>query len=178
MNNKNILYTGFGILERIKHTVIIPIREVTIEEVLENMAGIDKTYCNTVAEYEEFKQWAIENKFKTPMGDTIDFTWHMYNFDSPIEDLQEQIDNGYDITVMNTSFHLDYYLIKYCPIKFVQDRMREVYRKETIESILNGTSPVDTFNRDSIAGTKVKCCLLYTSPSPRDPKTSRMPSSA
>ena len=23
-----------------------------------------------------------------------------------------------------------------------------------------------------------KCCLLYTSPSPRDPKTSRMPSSA
>ena len=24
----------------------------------------------------------------------------------------------------------------------------------------------------------VKCCLLYTSPSPRDPKISRMPSSA
>ena len=34
MNNKNILYTEFGILERIKHIVIIPIREVTIEEVL------------------------------------------------------------------------------------------------------------------------------------------------
>lgn len=31
---KNILYTGFGILERIKRTVIISIREVTIEEVL------------------------------------------------------------------------------------------------------------------------------------------------
>ncbi len=121
------------------------------------MAGIDKTYCNTVAEYEEFKQWAIENKFKTPMGETIDFTCHMYNIDSSIEDLQEQVDNGYDITVINTSFHLDYYLIKYCPIKFIQDRMREVYRKETIESILNGTSTVDTFNRDSIAGTKVKC---------------------
>lgn len=28
------LKTGFGILERIKHTVIIPIKEVTIEEVL------------------------------------------------------------------------------------------------------------------------------------------------
>ena len=26
--------------------------------------------------------------------------------------------------------------------------------------------------------TPVKACLLYTSPSPRDPKTSRMPSSA
>jgi hypothetical protein len=91
------------------------------------------------------------------MGETIDFTYHMYNFDSPIEDLQEQIDKGYDITVMNTSMHLDYYLIKYCPIKFVQDRMREVYRKETIESILNGNSPFDNFNRELIAGTKVKC---------------------
>ena len=29
-----------------------------------------------------------------------------------------------------------------------------------------------------IAGGPEKCCLLYTSPSPRDPKTSRMPSSA
>ena len=27
-------------------------------------------------------------------------------------------------------------------------------------------------------GTKYIVCLLYTSPSPRDPKTSRMPSSA
>jgi hypothetical protein len=35
--------------------------------------------------------------------------------------------------------------------------MREVYRKETIESILNGTSEFDTFNRDSIAGIKIKC---------------------
>lgn len=31
---KNILYTGFGILKRVESTVIIPIREVTIEEVL------------------------------------------------------------------------------------------------------------------------------------------------
>ena len=28
------LKTGFGILKRIKHTIIIPIREVTIEEFL------------------------------------------------------------------------------------------------------------------------------------------------
>ena len=30
----------------------------------------------------------------------------------------------------------------------------------------------------SACGGKGSCCLLYTSPSPRDPKTSRMPSSA
>ena len=28
------------------------------------------------------------------------------------------------------------------------------------------------------AATRLRACLLYTSPSPRDPKTSRMPSSA
>ena len=31
---------------------------------------------------------------------------------------------------------------------------------------------------DSLVGRLVMVCLLYTSPSPRDPKTSRMPSSA
>jgi hypothetical protein len=121
------------------------------------MAGIDKTYCNSVAEHEEFKQWAIKNKFKTPMGETVDLTCCMYNFDTPIEDLQEQIDNGYDITVMNTSVVEDYYLIKYCDIPFVQSRMKSVYSEEYYESIKNGTSEFDTFNRDSVAGTKVKC---------------------
>ena len=33
--------------------------------------------------------------------------------------------------------------------------------------------------KDTAAGASgIACCLLYTSPSPRDPKTSRMPSSA
>ena len=32
--------------------------------------------------------------------------------------------------------------------------------------------------KSAYAKTKDKACLLYTSPSPRDPKTSRMPSSA
>jgi hypothetical protein len=33
---------GFGILERIKQTVIIPIREVTIEEILEWLTDTKK----------------------------------------------------------------------------------------------------------------------------------------
>ena len=31
---------------------------------------------------------------------------------------------------------------------------------------------------ESLKGSAIDPCLLYTSPSPRDPKTSRMPSSA
>lgn len=37
------LKTGFGILERIKQTVIIPIREVTIEEILEWLTDTKKS---------------------------------------------------------------------------------------------------------------------------------------
>ena len=32
--------------------------------------------------------------------------------------------------------------------------------------------------KSNIRSDEIRCCLLYTSPSPRDPKTSRMPSSA
>lgn len=38
-----ILKTGFGILERIKRTTIIPIREVTIEEILEWLIDMHKS---------------------------------------------------------------------------------------------------------------------------------------
>ena len=42
-------------------------------------------------------------------------------------------------------------------------------------AIVWGTNPE---NGKFFVGTKSVFCLLYTSPSPRDPKTSRMPSSA
>ena len=121
------------------------------------MAGIDKTWCQSLAEFNEFKHWAINNKFKTPYGETIDFTYCMYNFDSTPEELMEELKNCRSILVMNTSMVDDYYLIKYCDIPFVQSRMKSVYSTENYESIKNGTSEFDTFDRDSIAGTKVKC---------------------
>ena len=121
------------------------------------MAGIDKTWCQSLMEFDEFKHWAIENKFKTPMGETIDFTCCMYSFDSTPEELMEELTNYKSILVMNTSAVEDYYLIKYCDIPFVQSRMKNVYNTEYYESIKNGTSEFDTFDRDSIAGTRIKC---------------------
>ena len=44
--------------------------------------------------------------------------------------------------------------------------------QKLFEETLKKTGQVNIMVRD------VKGCLLYTSPSPRDPKTSRMPSSA
>lgn len=121
------------------------------------MAGIDKTWCQSLAEHDGFKHWAINNKFKTPHGETIDFTYCMYNFNSTPEELMEELTNYKSILVMNTSVVEDYYLIKYCDIPFVQSRMKSVYSTEMYESIKNGTSEFDTFDRDSIASTRVKC---------------------
>ena len=45
------------------------------------------------------------------------------------------------------------------------------YAWSVLGAVAQATERVELF-------TYVTCCLLYTSPSPRDPKTSRMPSSA
>lgn len=121
------------------------------------MAGIDKTWCQSIAEFNEFKHWAINNKFKTPYGEIIDLTHYMYRFDSTPEELMEELTNYRSILVMNTPTIVDYYLIRYCNIPFVQSRMKSVYGEENYESIKNGTSEFDTFDRNSIAGTRVKC---------------------
>ena len=44
-----------------------------------------------------------------------------------------------------------------------------------IVNIKGNISTIHSYNRRKV---KEEDCLLYTSPSPRDPKTSRMPSSA
>ena len=49
---------------------------------------------------------------------------------------------------------------------------RKVLSAQLDEQYISGSDALDRFYK------KYKDCLLYTSPSPRDPKTSRMPSSA
>ena len=46
---------------------------------------------------------------------------------------------------MNTPEEVDYFLIKYCPLKVIQDRMEEVYSTEYIYAIKNGQSKFDKF---------------------------------
>ena len=41
-----------------------------------------------------------------------------------------------------------------------------------------GSEPANQPQVAKVASVQAQVCLLYTSPSPRDPKTSRMPSSA
>ena len=70
--------------------------------------------------------------------------------------------------------------------KLTKDKLRKFYGLSgvtslqiNIESLDLGLSEVDEFNlRDEFGLPKYSDCLLYTSPSPRDKRQSRMPSSA
>lgn len=112
------------------------------------MAGIDKTYTSSWEEYQELINWAKNTQFNCPNGIIINPINYIY-------ERNKESFNGREIPVINSSQSLDYFLIKYCPIQFVQDRMKEVYDDEYYNSIKNGTSEYDTFIRPE-SGTKIK----------------------
>ena len=67
----------------------------------------------------------------------------------------------------------------------VTELCRTFARKQSLSVIQNWKQPVPDVvmewlntGNENVRGAAVWACLLYTSPSPRDPKTSRMPSSA
>lgn len=111
------------------------------------MAAIDKTYTSDYEEYQKFLKWAKETTFECPNG--IKLYVYAYVYDYWTEENMKETPRP----VMNTPQSLDYFLIKYCPFEFVQERMREVYSEEYVNSILNGTSEYDTFKYPEI-GTK------------------------
>lgn len=113
------------------------------------MAAIDKTYTNNFNEYQEFLNWAKTTTFTCPNGTKIYVYNYVYDFWTK-EDFDEA-----PRPIMCSSFSLDYFLIKYCPFKFVQDRMLEVCGEEYYNSVKNGTSEYDKFKYPEI-GTKFK----------------------
>lgn len=116
------------------------------------MAAIDKTYVNNWEDYCKIIDWCKNNSFTCPNGTIIRFypyKWEKHNFK-----------DGWERPILNTSYTEDYFLIKYCPIKVIQDRMKEVYDEEEYNSILNGTSEFDKFVRP----TKVNHIKLIKKP--------------
>lgn len=125
------------------------------------MAAIDKTYAHTWEEYVSLVKWAKNTKFICPNGMTLSpmgyiYEWSKETYEESYNSFKEKyLDFEFEFPVMNTSNAIDYFIIKECPLKFVQDRMKEVYSDEYIQSVLNGTSDYDTYKRGPI-GTKVK----------------------
>lgn len=109
------------------------------------MACIDKIYAKSMDEYHSLISWAMRSNFKCPNGIVLRMFDYVYQ-DITDEMAYEIISRGKEIPVMNTSNSADYFIIKYCPLDFVQERMREVYPKSYYESVKNGTSDFDKFD--------------------------------
>lgn len=111
------------------------------------MAAIDKTYVSTFEEWKEIIDWARNKVYLCPNGIVFNVIDYCYYPDYSEDDIKEWLSESPQIPVMNTPTELDYFLIKDCPIKVIQDRLKEVYDEEFIKSILAGTSEFDTFVR-------------------------------
>lgn len=122
------------------------------------MAGIDKTYTNSYKDYIDLINWARKYTFTCPNGTIVDISKSIYNWTE--EDFIKATDEGYSLPIMNTSSSTDYFLIKCCPLQFVQDRMKDVYDDE-YDEIKNNISPYDTFSKEGKYGTH---CKLISSP--------------
>ena len=105
------------------------------------MAVIDKTYSNR-KNYIKFIDWAKDRYFTCPNGTKLYLNRYIYY---KSEDYLNSISDDKMFPILNTSCDVDYFLIKYCPFKFIQDRMLEVYNEEYVKEIVNGTSEYDLF---------------------------------
>ena len=67
-----------------------------------------------------------------------------------------------------------------CP--WDREQTHESIRRNMLEEAYEAVEAIDEKNtehlKEELGDVLLQVCLLYTSPSPRDPKTSRMPSSA
>lgn len=113
------------------------------------MAAIDKTYVNNYEDWKRIIDWCKENKFICTNGTEVRMIDRCYYPDYSEEEVKEWLKKAVEIPVMNTGYKEDYFLIKYCPIDIVQERMREVYDEEYYNSIKNGNSEYDTFTMDN-----------------------------
>lgn len=102
------------------------------------MAAIDKTYVSKYSDYKALKEWAEGVEFTAPNG--IKFRMSDYLFEWKETDFEPK----YQYPVMTTPQGLDYFLIKHCPLEFVQKRMQEVY-PDWYEQVKEGKSDYDNF---------------------------------
>lgn len=98
------------------------------------MAGIDKTYTSSWEEYSQLKEWISKHdktyKDRSYIDGYISVSGCLY-------DWEESDFDGRELPIMNTPTKIDKYLIRNCPLQFVQDRMKEVYSEKSYK-ILKG----------------------------------------
>ena len=107
------------------------------------MAGIDKTYVKSYKDYIEVLDWCKN------IGIVIDdygnkiqpYLW-LYNPNLTENDFNKDKNNKQYI-IWNTTLIQDLYIIRYCPCKVIQKRMKEVYSIDYINDVLNFNTKYD-----------------------------------
>ena len=90
------------------------------------MAAIDKTYVNNKKDYDDLINWVnTQSTYITPIGELFNIKDYMYEWNE--EDVLNAFNNNREIPVWNTPQVVDKYLYKNCPLKFIQNRLKEQY---------------------------------------------------
>lgn len=90
------------------------------------MAAIDKTYVNNKKDYDDLINWVnTQSTYTTLIGESFNIKDYMYKWNE--EDVLNAFNNNKEIPVWNTPQVVDKYLYKNCPLKFIQDRLKEQY---------------------------------------------------
>lgn len=113
------------------------------------MAGIDKTYAKTWDEYKEVLDWCKSVGIVTDeYGNRLyPYSW-LYNTQLTETDFgKDELGNDKWCTIWNTGSIQDLYIIRHCPCKVVQERMREVYHADYIQDVLDFNTEYDKFKR-------------------------------
>jgi len=118
------------------------------------MAGIDKTYLDSYDEYTEIIDWC--NSIGT-VTDKYGNTFNPLDFVYERNLTKDEFEPG--MILWNTPTYFDLFLIRSCPIKFIQERLEEQYNKDFIQSVIENRSPYDTFKRNGL-GKNLKITVL------------------
>jgi hypothetical protein len=95
------------------------------------MAGIDKTYTDSYEEYKEFKDWSKGKQVVFNYGKKV-LKIDVLNY---IYDWEKEDFNGRDLPVIHTPTWLDKYLYDNCPLKFILNRLKEVYDEDYLKNV-------------------------------------------
>ena len=107
------------------------------------MANIDNTYVKSYKEYKEILDWCksigiiiddYDNKIQP-------YSWLYYT--NLTENDFSKNENNKQYIIWNTTLIQDLYLIRHCPCKIIQKRMREVYSPDYIKDVLNFNTKYD-----------------------------------
>lgn len=114
------------------------------------MAGIDKTYVSNYQDWKEITDYMKNAEFTCPNGIVLKGIDNLLYPDMSKDEVESWLSERESIPVMSTSNSMDYFLIKNCHIKCVQDTMKVVYNETHYNSILNGNSDYDTFVKPEV----------------------------